>query len=636
MPQKSLRVKTRFDATEEVSKTTRKIEKNTRKMNKSIQRGFRKSTKSALGFKSVLKGILAAGAISRGINALGRGVNFVASEFIGFDNAITSAAVKFKDLDRNSADFDKQIKLIGKSARETAASTLFTPKQAAAGMLFMAKAGFTSTEAMGGLISMIRLATATGEDFAQVSDQSSDLLGAFGLSVKDTAQKIKNLNRLNDVLAVTSNTANVTVNDMFQTMKQIGPIATGILGASLEEVAALTAVLGNSGIKGSDAMTALKNAYLRLSAATGPGAAMMKIFNLTLKDGEGGVKKMTDLLQEFIENAKFKALDPVDQAKVMDAIFGKRAIAGSKNLMDNIANIREYEKRALSAGGTTKEVAAIMQNTLEGRIKILGSTLTELGFKVLDPFEKKIKNNITALTEFFKKVDATKLVKSFIDAITTARNLFTVIEPFKFLIPAIVTAWVAWNTVLKIQAGIAAVQMFLAMTRAIQGATIAQTAFNLAMTANPIGLVITAVAGLIALTVTLAMNWESVTNSVGRATAALKKFFGTKDPAAQSAADQRKALDAVSAKQEPVIKRRKFSEQGLLALLVSKINPEFAARRTEELNRPQQPLQPAFAGAQQTQLNVNVENQINAKDIEVDTKVKAPGTSGKIGTNKFD
>lgn len=542
-----MRVKTRFEATENIGKTARKIERNTRRMNQSIQRGFRKSTKEALGFKSVMKGILGASLVSSGINALGQGVQFVAKEFIGFDDAITAAAANFKDIDRKAANFDQQIKRIGKSARETAAATLFTPEQAAKGLLFMAKAGFTSEEAMKGLISMIRLATATGEDFAQVADQSSDLLGAFAKSFKDPSARIQNLNRLNDVLVATATTANVTVNDMFETMKQIGPVS-GLLSAELEEVAALTAILGNSGLKGSDAMTSLKNAYLRLAAPVGKGADLMKIFGLTLKKEGGGVKKLTDLLAEFTESAKFKALGKVEQAQVFDAIFGKRAIAGQAIVINSIKNVREFEKKLKNAGGTAKEISDIMQKSLGGRIKILGSTLTELGFKVLDPFENRIKNNITSLTEFFRLLEVGPTIRG----LELAASVFS---------------------------GIAK---------------------SVKESSEPI-------MRLLAATDKILTKFESLEKLLPKDSIEFLRKSITK---ALPSNILNVPIKAAASSLESAEKR-----EGLFTEVLRPIIEPFLPERNP--------------------INVNVENNISAKDVNVDTTVKAPGTSGKVGINKI-
>jgi len=287
---------------------------------------------------------------------------------------------------------------------------------------------------------MIDLATASGEDFAAVADMSSDLLGAFGLASDNTAQKIKNLNRLNDVLVKTLNSANVTVTDMFETMKQVGPIATGVLGASLEEVASLTAVLGSSGIKGSEAMTALKNAYLRLAAPTSGARKLMKKFNISLDDGKGGVRKMTDVLSDL--GGKISGLSKIKQAEILNELFGKRAIAGGKNLIDNIKNIKEFEKSLQNAGGTSAKTAELMRTSLGNRLKTLNSAFIEFGFRILENFEVKGKNAIDAFTEAIRNVDVKPIVTGITGLIKVSVALF---KALSFIASGYVSIMDLWN-----------------------------------------------------------------------------------------------------------------------------------------------------------------------------------------------
>lgn len=558
---KSLRVKSKFEATENISATARKIEKNTRRLNKSMKRGFRESTRSALNFKGVLKGILAAGAISKGFGLLSQGVRSVTTDFISFDDAITAAAVRFKDIGPEAKNFEAQMKGIEKSARQAGQTTIFTATQAASALDFLARAGFTSTEAMGSLNSMINLSIASGEDFAQVADFSSDLLGSFGLAVNDSAQKIANLNRLNDVLVKTVNSANVRVEDLFETMKQVGPVAAGVLGSSLEEVSAMAAILGNSGIKSSTAMTALKNIFLRIAAPAREGETVLKALGLTLDDGTGKAKGMTQFMQEM--GQALKGFNQIEQAKILDTIFGKRAIAGAKIIFDNIQNIKDFKTGLDDAGGTAQKTAAIMQTSLGNRIKGLGSALTELGFKVLDPFETKIKSSIESLTQFFRTANPQPLVDAFTAVAEAAGFVFDLLGKLKTTTKA---------------------------------------------------------------------------GERGTATEAFDRFIEsfTKPGGPSPFADQAKFLSGLlpSLFEGETIKKE---NQAILNAVKRFFTPGPGAE--EGLRRhfanPFADIQPEFAAPAQPNLNVNIENQINAKDVDVETTVTAPGTSGGKGKNKF-
>jgi TP901 family phage tail tape measure protein len=328
-----------------------------------------------------MKGGLGFIGISSGLNLLSRGVGSLTQQFISFDKAALGATVRFKDIGPEAADFNNQLKIIQKSARDAGATTEFTAAQAAESLDFLARAGFTSAEAMGSLGSMINLATASGEEFATVADMSSDLLGAFGLNVSNTAQKISNLNRLNDVLVKSANSANVTIETMFETMKTAGPIGRS-LGIELEEVAALTSVLGSAGIKGTEAGTALKNSFLKLSAATPSTIKMLKAIGVEIDDGTGNMRKFTDILADIGDRTK--DLGTLKTAQIFNELFGKRAIAGATNLASSIGELRDFEKMLKGAGKTSELTAEIMRQSLDARIKALGSAATEAGFKIFD------------------------------------------------------------------------------------------------------------------------------------------------------------------------------------------------------------------------------------------------------------
>jgi TP901 family phage tail tape measure protein len=419
-------VSTRFGAKDKVSKSFKDMDKNAARFGRTSKKAFRDATRSASRFRDVTKGILAAGAVSRGLALVGRGLRSLTTQFIDFDQATIGAAARFKDIGPDAADFEQQLKKIRDRAREAGATTEFTAAQSADALDFLARAGFNSAEAMGSLDSMINLATASGEEFASVADWSSDLMGAFGLEADTTAKKIASLNRLNDVLVKSANSANVTIESQFETMKQAAPVARK-LGIPLEEVAALTAVLGNAGIKGSQGATALKNAMLRLAAPAAAGGTQLDLLGISAADAEGNMRSMPDILEEL--QGKLKGMGTVRQAEVLDAIFGKRAIAGAANLMESVGAIREFNDVLNGAAGTSEKTAARMRQSLGNRLKALGSAAAEFGFKIFEAFEVRGENGISAMTEAIRNFDPQPIISGLESIITTARVLWNIIAP---------------------------------------------------------------------------------------------------------------------------------------------------------------------------------------------------------------
>lgn len=491
-------VKTRFSVDDRITKRFGMMQKAAARFGFGADKSFKRASRSASRFSSITKGVVAGIGITRGLSLLTQGVRSVTTGFIAFEKAARGATVRFKDIGPDAVDFAQQMRVVRNAAREAGATTEFTAAQAAEALDFLARAGFNSAEAMGALEGMINLATASGEEFARVADISSDLLGAFGLNTDDTAQKIKNLNRVNDVLVKTANSANVTIEDMFETMKVAAPIGKQ-LGIEIEEVAALTAIMGNSGIKGSIAATALKNAFLRLSTGGGGVTEMLQAIGVQVDDGTGNMRKFTDILADTGEAVK--DLGNLDQSKVFDTLFGKRAIAGASNLISNIRQVKEFEKTLLSAGGTAEKTAEIMRQALDAKIKTLISTVTELGFKFLEAFEVRGAKGIDAITEAIRQFD----VKPVIEFFENVASGIAFIWEWRAAIMAIVGVFF----VFKILIG------FLSL-------------ITLIMAANPLGLLIigiaAVVAGVVAL-IALIVDLEKKFNVIGK----IKSFFGFGD-----------------------------------------------------------------------------------------------------------
>lgn len=398
-------VNQKFTAKDGVSKKISAMDRLMARFGRTSDKSFRKAARGASRFKGVAGGMLVAGGISRGLGLLSQGIGGVVTQFIAFDKAALGATVRFKDIGPTAANFNDKLKEIEKTARDMGATTEFTSTQSAEAMDFLARAGFTSVEAIGSLKSMVDLATATGEEFNRVADISSDLLGAFGLNAKDTATKVANLNRLNNALVSTVNSANVNMENLFDTMNKVGPVATGLFGASIEEVAALTGVLGSSGIKGTNAMTALQNIFLRLAAPASKASKMVKAMGIEMLNmATGEPRKITDILEEITE--KTKDLNKIERAKVFNLLFGKRAIAGATNLGRNIGDIRELNKQILEAGDISKLTADVMRTSMEAKLKTLGSAATEFGFKILSAFRTDAKGGLDSLTESIRNMDA--------------------------------------------------------------------------------------------------------------------------------------------------------------------------------------------------------------------------------------
>ena len=140
-------------------------------------------------------------------------------------------------------------------AREMGAKTKFSASEAADAMNYMAMAGWKTQDMLDGIEGIMNLAAASGEDLATTSDIVTDALTAFGLTAADSGH-------FADILAAASSNANTNVAMMGETFKYCAPIA-GALGFSAEDTAEAIGLMANSGIKSSQAGTALRTISLQ-------------------------------------------------------------------------------------------------------------------------------------------------------------------------------------------------------------------------------------------------------------------------------------------------------------------------------------------------------------------------------------
>lgn len=467
------------------------------------------ASRAAGVFKSVVGGILMSNVIGAGFNAMRMGAASVVKEFVDMDQALVSAGAKFQ-LSKLGADkASAAMQALKDSARGVGAETEYTAAEAAQGLEFLAMAGFTAEQAIAALPAMVDLATASNSDFARASDIASDALGAFGLASKDAQIQATNLKRITDVFAQTTASANVNMEDLYESMKMGGPIMT-TAGQSLESFAAMAAIMGNAGIKGSLAGTTLKNTVDRLVAPVGDAKATLKKLNVEIADSGGNMRDVADILSDFADATK--GMGSAQRTATISTVFGMRAVSGIATILDNgIPTLREYRAGLEKAGGASKRMADEMRQSLGNRIKVIQSGLTELGIKVIEAFRDKFPNALESAIKAISSFDVEPIVsgiKRIVEIVTGAWEWF---DKWKYVILALVSAFYIFRTAIALTGVVTA---FVALVTGATSITTlwaaAQWVLNAALLANPITWLIAGVLAFIAVVVLIIVYWDEI------------------------------------------------------------------------------------------------------------------------------
>ncbi len=413
-------------------------------------------TKTVKGMNKVVGrlGVLMKRVAKVGTVAFGVALGLTVREFVNFDQAITSSSAKFGDLNLATAKGQRQLKELGRIARDVGAATQFTATEAAQGLDFLAMAGFNDQQAIALLPQVVDLATVGNIDLARATDISSDALGAFNMMTKDSIQLQTNMTRINDVMAKTITSSNTTLEQLFETIKKGAPAFT-MAGQSLESFNALAGAMANAGIKGTDSGTALKNVMLKLANPAGDAAKILKTLGVRTQDSSGNFLDIIDILADFEKG--LEGMGTAQRTAALATIFGQRTITGISILLATGSDaLREYRKSIKEATGAAKKMADIIRGTLMNRLKALKSAAIELGFKFIEGFGGKAGEAIKDFTEKLRKFDPAPIVKGIKEAfkilgpyLKAAYDIFLKLWPIiKIMAPGIllvVLALKAWK-----------------------------------------------------------------------------------------------------------------------------------------------------------------------------------------------
>jgi len=206
---------------------------------------------------------------------------------------------------KSAADFEQSMNVMQQVSGATAADmqalqeqalqlgaqTSFSAGEAAEAMLELAKAGLSASEVSAAIGGTLDLAAAGGLGLAQAAEITANAVNAFGLEASQ-ASSVANM------LAAAANASSVEVTDLAQGMQMASAVFSSS-GQSLATLNTALAILGNNGLKGSDAGTSLKTMLMRLTAPTDDAAKKLRELGVSVYDAAGNMRALPDIMSDL-------------------------------------------------------------------------------------------------------------------------------------------------------------------------------------------------------------------------------------------------------------------------------------------------------------------------------------------------
>ena len=279
-------------------------------------------------------------------------------------------------------------------AKELGATTQFTATEVGQAMEYMAMAGWKTQDMLNGMAGVLNLAAASGEDLATTSDIVTDAMTAFGMGADE-------VDHFADVLAATATNSNTTVSMMGESFTYAASLA-GALGYSIEDTSIALGLMANSGIKASQAGTALRKFFSETTNGAKVSANAFGEMEIATTNSDGSMRDLKDIIVDL--RGAFSQMTESEKAANAEAIAGKTGMSGLLAVVNaSEADYNKLTNAIYDCTGAAEKMADIRLDNLAGDVTIFKSALEGVGIQIYDDLNEPLRMAVQWATEMLGK-----------------------------------------------------------------------------------------------------------------------------------------------------------------------------------------------------------------------------------------
>ena len=358
------------------------------------------------------------------------------------------------------------------------------------------------------------------------ADEAGTMMAQWRTSFKMSQDEVR---ALSDQINYLSNVTASDTTSLAQILTNVGSLGD-VAGLSASSILALGTTMSSVGVKSDVAGTGIKNFMLSLVAGEAATKSQREAFEKLGLDS----KKVSKDMQKDSEGTILKVLQGVsklskaEQATTLQQLFGKESIGAIAPLLTNLDEL----KKNLDAVSDSTKYAGSMQKEFEERNKTTANTLqltrnrvAEVGIKIGNVLLPHINNFLTTMNPLLDKLSA--FISENEVLVASVIGVTGGLVALKIASLALGYAWtfVSGGALILQKTYLALRSSAVLAAVATKGWAAAQWLFNAAMTANPIGLIVAAIAAVIAAGVALYMHWDTVKAKFVEVWEGIKNWF---------------------------------------------------------------------------------------------------------------
>lgn len=368
--------------------------------------------------------------------------SFVKSELssaVDYSNIMESARSILKVADGDLSTFETRFQQMSYNVRKIGVDTKFTAVEIASAAKFLAMAGMDIATINASMRPISNLAIIGDNDVGLIADLTTNIMSGYNINSGS-------MSTVADIITSTISRANVNVVEMAESFK----MAAGYLklsGVDFSEASAAIGILGNAGMKGTMAGTALRAMSTRFAKPTKQAEATLDRLGVKFTQFTEIAGKKVEKLRPLAEI--FKDLhDAGASLEDMISIFSKIGGNAAMQFAVNYDKLRVLTIQNRASHGISEELALVKQNTTKGLWAQVTSTLTESFMQAYEVVEPVIKSILKDFLSKFKAPEFARGIASIgralLDVCSVLANLGTwMARNFHWIEPLLFTGFVA-------------------------------------------------------------------------------------------------------------------------------------------------------------------------------------------------
>ncbi len=286
--------------------------------------------------------------------------------------------------------------MLSNAAKEAGASTMFTAKESADALGYLAQMGYKAENAIATLPTVLAVAKAGGMDLAYTAKQLAISMNVLG---KDGGYSVE---YLGDVLTTAANNSGTSIQELMEAFTVVGGQANAAQ-VPLEDTVKLLSVLANAGYTGSQGGTLARNIIKNLYTPTEKAQQYMDSLGLsrTYEDGKT-LKSIQDFVDDMTE--VMGGLENSEQLDLFSELFDVRNISGAYALLSDTETWGKLTEAIDECAGATERMGETYSDTVMGDMVSMTSRLQSVGLAIYEYIKNPIRDAVQEATGYLTEL----------------------------------------------------------------------------------------------------------------------------------------------------------------------------------------------------------------------------------------